>query len=492
MIRRLALTVVVASLAFGWLSFDVVRAQDTRAVIAEASRAMGVETLNTVEYTATGFDFALGQAYNPSSPWPKFINKSYTRAVDFRTPASKVDRVRMQGENPPRGGGQQPVIGEQPQSQTIMVNATTPWAQQLEIWMLPHGFIRAATANNATLATQTVDGRRYRVLTFTGQNKAKVNGYLNDQGLVERVETWIDNAYLGDMLFEAVYSDYRDFGGVKFPMKIVQRQGGYPIFDLAVADVKPNAAVTIQPAQGRGGGGGGGAAAGGAGAAPSVPTEKIADGVFLILGGYAALAVDFRDYIVVLEGPQSEARANQIIAEAKRLIPGKPIRYVVNTHHHIDHSSGLRTFVDEGATVVTHEINKTYFERLFALPHTLAPDRLEQSKRKATFETVADRKVMTDGNHVIELHHVRGNGHNEGLLVAYLPKQKLLFEADVYSPPAQPPTAAPATISPYTLNLVDTIDRLKLDVERIVPVHYPGDNRRVGADELKRMVGRGN
>ena len=492
MIRRLALTVVVASLAFGWLSFDVVRAQDTRAVIAEASRAMGVETLNTVEYTATGFDFALGQAYNPSSPWPKFINKSYTRAVDFRTPASKVDRVRMQGENPPRGGGQQPVIGEQPQSQTIMVNATTPWAQQLEIWMLPHGFIRAATANNATLATQTVDGRRYRVLTFTGQNKAKVNGYLNDQGLVERVETWIDNAYLGDMLFEAVYSDYRDFGGVKFPMKIVQRQGGYPIFDLAVADVKPNAAVTIQPAQGRGGGGGGGAAAGGAGAAPSVPTEKIADGVFLILGGYAALAVDFRDYIVVLEGPQSEARANQIIAEAKRLIPGKPIRYVVNTHHHIDHSSGLRTFVDEGATVVTHEINKTYFERLFALPHTLAPDRLEQSKRKATFETVADRKVMTDGNHVIELHHIRGSGHNEGLIVAYFPKEKLLVQADMYNPPPQPPAAAPPSISPYTANLAENLDRLKLDVQRIVPIHYPADNRSVSLAEFMKMAGRGN
>src|SRR5262245_60110352 len=306
--RRFARTVLVTSLALGLLALAVVRAQGARSVIADASKAMGVDTLNTVEFTATGFDFTLGQAYNPSSPWPKFINKSYTRAVDFRTPASKVDRVRMQGENPPRGGGQQPVIGEQPQSQTIIVNATTPWAQQLEIWMLPHGFVRAATANNATLAAQTVDGKRYRVLTFTGQNKAKVNGYVNDQNLVEKVETWIDNAYLGDMLFEAVYSDYRDFGGAKFPMKIVQRQGGYPIFDLNVAEVRPNAAVTIQAPQGRGAGGGGGAPAAGGGApaaAPAVPTEKIADGIHLILGGYAALAVDFRDYIVVLEGPQS-------------------------------------------------------------------------------------------------------------------------------------------------------------------------------------------
>ena len=108
-------------------------AEDARAVLSDASKALGVESLNTVEYSATGFDFVFGQAYNPSSAWPKFIEKSYTRAIDFRTPASKVDRIRLQGENPPRGGGQQPIIGEQPQSQTIIVDATTPWVQQLEI-----------------------------------------------------------------------------------------------------------------------------------------------------------------------------------------------------------------------------------------------------------------------------------------------------------------------------------------------------------------------
>jgi len=91
--RTAVKVVVVASLAFGWLAYAVVSAQDAKSVIADASRAMGVETLNTVEFTATGFDFVLGQAYNPSSPWPNFINKSYMRAVDFRTPASKVDRV---------------------------------------------------------------------------------------------------------------------------------------------------------------------------------------------------------------------------------------------------------------------------------------------------------------------------------------------------------------------------------------------------------------
>src|SRR5437762_3058956 len=109
-------------------------AQDAKSAIAAASKAMGGDTLKTIEYTGSGYDFAIGQAYNPSSPWPKFIDKTYTRAIDFEKPASKMDRIRMQGENPPHGGGQQPVRGEQPQNQTIIVSSGTPWVQQLEIW----------------------------------------------------------------------------------------------------------------------------------------------------------------------------------------------------------------------------------------------------------------------------------------------------------------------------------------------------------------------
>src|SRR4051812_38254665 len=135
-------------------------AQDAGPVIAAASQAIGADRLKTIEYSGSGYDFAIGQAYNPSSPWPKFIDKTYTRAIDLSVPASKMDRVRMQGENPPHGGGLQPVRGEQPQNQTIIVNANTPWIQQLEIWMLPHAFLGAAAAHQATVKTQTVGGKR--------------------------------------------------------------------------------------------------------------------------------------------------------------------------------------------------------------------------------------------------------------------------------------------------------------------------------------------
>ena len=478
---RKCLAVCAVTAVLAWSS----SAQDARAVIGDASRAMGVDALKTVQYSATGLDFALGQAPNPASPWPKFINKSYTRMINFDTPASRVERVRVQGENPPHGGGQQPLVGEQPQNQTIIVSADTPWVQQLEILMTPHGFLRAAMKRNATVEARTMGGKKYNVVTFLGDNKAKVNGYINPQNMVERVETWIDNPFLGDMPFEAIYSDYKDAGGAQFPMHIVQKQGGFPIFDLNVTDVKVNAAVNIQPQQGRGGA----PAAAAAPANPPAQSEKLGDGVYLITGGYAVIAIDFKDYIAIVESGQNEPRALAVIAEAKRLIPGKPIKYLINTHSHIDHSSGLRGFVAEGSTILTHQVNKAYLEKILSTPHTLNPDKAQQLGKKPVVEAVGEKKVLTDGTHVVELHHLQNFGHHDGMLIVYLPKEKVLLEADGYNP--QPLTAtAPNPPSPYTVSLVDNIRRLKLDVQRIVPVHYPADNRQVTMAELTKWIGR--
>jgi glyoxylase-like metal-dependent hydrolase (beta-lactamase superfamily II) len=297
--------------------------------------------------------------------------------------------------------------------------------------------------------------------------------------MITRVETWIDNAVLGDMLWEADYSDYKDFNGVKFPTHMMQKQGGWPTFELAVTDVKPNVTADIQQPAGRGGRGG----PGGPGAAPGEP-EKLSDGVYLLPGGYAAVAVDMKDGILVIEGPQSEERALQIISEAKRLIPNKPIKWVVNTHNHFDHASGLRTFVAEGATVVTHQMNKSYYEKVWAAPHTLNPDKLAEAKVKPKFDTMTEKKVMTDGNHVVELYHVKNSTHNDGMIFAYLPKEKVIVEADEFNV-VNNPNAPP---NPYHANLVENLERLNLDYDRIIPIHYPG--RRVEKAELLKAAGK--
>jgi glyoxylase-like metal-dependent hydrolase (beta-lactamase superfamily II) len=125
-----------------------------------------------------------------------------------------------------------------------------------------------------------------------------------------------------------------------------------------------------------------------------------------------------------------------------------------------------------------------------ALPHTLSPDRLEQSKKKPAFETMTEKKVLTDGNHTIELYHMTGIGHHDGLIMAYLPKEKVLVEADAFNPAAQPNATPPSPPSPYTLALVANIERQKLDVNRLIPIHYPADNRVVTRAELLKWVGK--
>ena len=131
-----------------------------------------------------------------------------------------------------------------------------------------------------------------------------------------------------------------------------------------------------------------------------------------------------------------------MIAKVKETIPNKPIRYLINSHHHFDHSGGLRTYVDEGATIVTHQLNRPYYEQAWAAPRTLNPDRLAQSKKTATFETLNDKHVLTDGKRSIEVHHIAGNGHNDAFVMVYLPTEKVLIEVDAWAPTgAQRPAA---------------------------------------------------
>jgi len=473
------------ALALAALLVWTASAQDAKTVIANVSKAMGADNLKTIQYSGSGADFSLGQAQNPTSPWPRFANPTYTRTIDFDKEASRVQRVRTQGENPPRGGGGQPMIGEQKQDQVVIFNPQTPWTQRLDLVMLPWGFLRAANAGNSTIETKKVNGKKYTVITFEGQNKAKVNGYVDDQNMIARVETWIDNAVLGDMLYEADYSDYKDFNGVKFPTHMLLKQGGWPTFELTVNDVKPNIAADIQQPAGRGGRGGRGGPGGpGAPAAGPAEPEKLSDGVYLLPGAYAAVAVDMKDGILVIEGPQSEQRALEIITEAKRLIPNKPIKWVVNTHNHFDHASGLRAFVAEGAIVITHQINKSYYEKVWSNPHTLNPDKLSEAKVKPKFETMTEKKVLTDGNHVVELYHVKNSIHNDGMILAYLPREKVIVEADEFNVVTNPD----APVNPYHVNLVENLQRLNLDYDRIIPIHYPG--RRVEKAELMKAIGK--
>jgi len=448
-------------------------AQDAKTVLADASKAMGLENLGSIRYKGTGYNFALGQAVNPSSPWPKFNVKSFERTVDFDAGGASQIMIRTQAENPPRGGGQQPIVGEQVQSQTV--NFKQPWTTTFEFWITPAGFIKGAMVNAATVQPKVAGGRKLSMVSFTVDRKYKVNGYLDDQNMLTKVETWVENPVLGDMPVEVTYSDYRPFHGMKFPAKIVETQGGYPFMDLTIDDANRNVLTGVDP--------------------PKIEPRSnpvfgidetlIAEDVYYFTGGtHHSVIVGFNDYSVVIEGPLDEERSAAVISEVKKLYFNRPIRYLVNTHAHFDHAGGIRTYAAEGATILTYQMNKPYYEKTFALPRTLAPDRLSQSKKRAVIEAVPEKRVLTDGTHTIELYHVPNN-HNEGMLLAYLPKDKIVIEADIYTPGAVgAPTPNP--VSPYTVALVDFLDKMKLDYEKVVGLH----GRMATKDELLKAVGR--
>ncbi len=471
---RKILIAIVNSALLSLLAFT----QSAPTVLEKAAQAMGATDLKSIQYSGSGYNFAVGQSVNPTAPWPRFNVKSYTRTINFDTASSREELLRTQGENPPRGGGGQPLIGEQ--RQILLVSGNYAWnlvgnnavpaqaaaeERQLQIWLTPQGFIKAALKHKASATPRTAGGKRVTVVSFTVHNKFQVSGIINAENLVERVETAIEHPLLGSLPIVTTYSDYKDFSGIKFPTRIVQRQGGHPALEITIAQVQPNATADFAvPDNVR------------QAPAPTVrvETQKLAEGVWYLTGGsHHSVAVEFKDYVVVIEGPLNEARSLAVMDEVKKAVPNKPIRYLVNTHHHFDHAGGIRAYAARGVTIITHQINRPYYQKVL------------RGLKLVKILSLTDKYVLTDGMRLLELYHVKGNTHNDGIIMAYLPKEKLLIEADVFTPPAAgaPP---PSTPNPFSVNLHENIERLKLAVEQIAPLH----GRLVPMAELLKAIGK--
>lgn len=483
-------------------------AQDARAVLNAAVAAMGAANLNSIQYSGAGWMASAGQSFSHRDDWPRVEVPSFTRVIDYNARAYREDLVRRQGNYPLRGGGapftgDQRVVsllngtfawnlnGDTPVPQTGLYLAGTPINElrQLEIFLTPHGFLKGAmAANNQALTAVTIpiagptnaglseNGRRVTILSYMVLNKYRVNGTINDQNLVELTTTWIPNPVYGDMLVEVRNLEYRDFNGVKFPT-VLHVHHGDPVFvpghnyaEIRVTSVVPNAPVPPMPVPD--------AVRTAPPAGNPVETSKLADGVWRLAGSHNSVVVEFRDFVTVIEAPVNEARSLAVLDEVAKLVPGKPIKYVVNTHHHFDHSGGLRTFVAQGVTVVTAEENESFYQDVMFKPlsRAIQPDRLSlyypnftTSRRPVPIEPVRRRYVISDGTRTLELHRVEGSNHVEGLLMAYLPKERLLVSADVYTPPA--PNTPPTPPSQTTRNFRENLARLKLDVAQHIPIH---------------------
>jgi glyoxylase-like metal-dependent hydrolase (beta-lactamase superfamily II) len=452
--------------------------------IAAVADAMGATNLNSVEYSGSGQLFGFGQAYIPGERWPRFVQRSYDVAINYQMPAMRMNTVRSQGEYPPRGGAAQPVGADQRTIQ--VVSGKFAWSEGgaqpapnpnavgdrlRQLWTTPHGVIKAAMANGGTLSGNTI--------TFKLDGR-EIKATVNNQNLVEKVSFLGTNEVTGDFTDEFTYSDYADFNGIKFPAHIVETQADFPVLDVKINEVKPNVTLNLNVPENV-------AQATAPPAKPAVNMQKLADGVwYLTAGGISSWAVEFKDYVVAVEGPNGESRSLAVNEEIQKAIPKKPIKYVVNTHAHYDHAGGLRTYVAQGITVITHERNKPFFETVWARPRTVAPDMLSQNPKTAVFETVQERKVITDGTRTMELYHLRNSGHNVATLIVYMPKEGLLYYGDGYNPPPGDNPIDPARTPEYGIDLYRNVTMLDLNVKTIAPAH---STRPVPYDNLKKAIG---
>jgi glyoxylase-like metal-dependent hydrolase (beta-lactamase superfamily II) len=471
-------------LALALVAFAGVNASAADTMLQQIADALNVSTTKTFQFTANGKMWGVGQATSPMAANPRSYIRSLIRTYDYTGSAMRDELVRAQGEAPPSGGDSQPIEGDQRiislvsgdlawnESGKNMVPATQDANERAHaIVISPHGILRAAFANNATVTKRTIDGREFAIISFTVQGKHKVVAYANDQNAIERVESSYGHPVAGDMKVLTYYSPYRDFGGIKFPAKIIQYQDGLPSLDVTVTAVRANPTIDITvPSNVR--------------SEPvTVKSDKVADGVWFIGGGsHNSVLIEMKDYLIVIEAPLDDVRSTAVMGEVKKLVGNKPIKYLVNTHHHIDHSGGVRAYAAEGVTIVTHELSRPYFDRATANTWTLSPDRLAKAKKKPVFQTMGDNMVLTDGTRSVELYQVVGNGHHDGLVMAYLRKEKLLVEADAFSP-----FGVPKTPNPFSVNLEANVRRLNIDVDKILPLH----GEVVAYAELMKASGKG-
>src|SRR5262249_53168036 len=377
---------------------------NAHADLNDVAKALGASSVKSIQYTGIGGVYAVGQSAVPGLPWPEYNVKSHTRSVNYDTASLRDEQVRTQALDPPGSAGVQPIRGEQRLNFNVSGDiawnivgeqpASAPIAladRQFQLWATPQGVVKAAMARNATMQGRTI--------AFAVPGRFNLKATVSNDNLIARVEGLVPNPVVGDIPVVIDYWDYRDFGGVQFPTRIRETTGGFPTLDLLVTDVRPNAAVDIQVPD---------AVRQDPNPYARVTTQNAAEGVWYLTGGtHHSVLVEMKDHLIMVEAPLNEDRAAAIVAEARKLVPAKPIRYVINSHHHFDHAGGLRAFVAEGATVITQDVNRAYLARVLAAPATVRPDAQSRSGRQPVVEGVGERRTLTDGSRTVEIYRIQ-------------------------------------------------------------------------------------
>jgi glyoxylase-like metal-dependent hydrolase (beta-lactamase superfamily II) len=307
------------------------------------------------------------------------------------------------------------------------------------------------------------------VVIFAAANGALMNLFFDARThLLSKYEQMVQDGVDGDVVQETIFPAYRAVEKVWVPTARQTRRGGDLIEDVKYTEVrfntKPADTAFARPE---------GFEELPLPAPAPVKETKLAEGVYLFESGANSLVVEFDTYVVVVEPYAGGRGPKPTINKARELFPSKPVKYVVVTHHHDDHSGGLRSYVAEGVTVVTTPANQKYFERMAASSFTLFPDDQTRAPRKPLFEFVrGGKRTFTDGKQTLEVIDIGPSPHAAEMLVVYLPNEKLVFQGDLVNLPNSG-KYMPTTVNDTTIHFFDWITKSGLDIRRIAAVHGP-------------------
>ena len=446
-------------------------------------RLIGVRTL---VLDGTGRQLNFGQNHTPYAE-NYFEVTAYRRTIDFANRRWFVDQTRVPrfttaNTNPQRqrlglDGAPDGVaynIGNN--NAQVRVGGNAAFDRMHEFVYHPVGFMQAAYAAGTEVSVEPGTGTTQRIRINPAGNKFAMHVDRTTM-LPTRIEKIVHQPMLGDVTLAIELSEWQEVDGLRMPGRMVQRMaerwvvGDYRVASTRVNEAIENIAATdsvrnVVPATP---------------APPNVIVEEIAPGVWSLGGqSHHTIAIEQQHRIVLVEAPQSDARSLAAIASARALRPAKPVDLVINTHHHFDHSGGLRAAMSQNLTIMTHEGNRDFYERhVFPGQHFISPDAQYTNPRPLRLVAVNDKHVIADSLRAIEVYSIEGNAHSGSMLVVYLPAERVLIQADLYNPPA-PNATNP--VFPFLANLLDNIQRRGLQVDRIVGIH----GRPVAFSELPR------
>ena len=447
-------------------------------LVEDTAEAMGglraVRETTTLVLEGQGQTYRLGQNKSPRSDLPHYEVENYRLQVDFANKRWRLGQDRtstfltgspVYGERHIFGLDGDVAYDEQG-GRTVRASERVAADRWAAMYHTPLGIVLLALDETSSVSNlREEEGQQ--VVDIAAADGTQFTLFVDGEtGLPSKVMSSMSHATLGDVASETRFEDYGESGGLggfqirlTLPRTYTTNLDGFQVSTYRVSS-NPDGQIDdlAAPADVR--------SAAAARATATVEVEEVAPGVWYLTGqSHHSVLIEFDEYLALIEAPQSETRALAVIERARELQPDKPLRYVVNTHHHFDHSAGIRAAVSEGLTVITHEVNRSLLEDLVARQHSIMPDALARNPQPLTVETVtADEPYeLTDGNRTLQIFRIVDDLHADGIVMAYLPAESILIEADAYSPTSW--------AAPFAEVLLRNIEDRGLRVNTILPLH---------------------